>query len=297
MFNGTANILKPPGISSFALIKSLRWLLDEKKAGHTGTLDPAAAGVLGVCFGKATKTIPFLDDSRKEYICELKLGSRTDSLDLEGQIIREDLNWNYLSAADVEAAVMSFEGKQQQVPPMYSALHYEGKRLYQLARRGIVVERESREVEIFELELLEINLPLIRFRAEVSRGTYIRSLVRDLGDKLNTNAVMTFLLRTRSGPFKLENSVSYEEIERQGQKILLKPYEPLNLPRLTIKDEEYQRAENGNYLIEENFVETDIDLAVGDYFLLFSESGKFLAISQHQLEEDYHIYQPHKVFI
>ena len=297
MFNGTANILKPPGISSFALIKSLRWLLDEKKAGHTGTLDPAAAGVLGVCFGKATKTIPFLDDSRKEYICELKLGSRTDSLDLEGEVIREDLNWNLLSEDEVEAAVMSFKGKQQQVPPMYSALHYQGKRLYQLARRGIVVERESREVEIFDLELLEINLPLIRFRAEVSRGTYIRSLVRDIGEKLNTNAVMTFLLRTKSGPFKLEDSVSYEEIENQGQKILLESYEPLNLPRYTIKDEEYQRAENGNYLIEENFVESDIELAVGEYFLLFSESGKFLAISQHQLEDDYHIYQPHKVFI
>jgi tRNA pseudouridine55 synthase len=297
MFNGTANILKPPGISSFALIKSLRWLLDEKKAGHTGTLDPAAAGVLGVCFGKATKTIPFLDDSRKEYICELKLGSRTDSLDLEGEVIREDLQWNHLSAEEVKAAVMSFKGKQQQVPPMYSALHYQGKRLYQLARRGIVVERESREVEIFDLELLEINLPLIRFRAEVSRGTYIRSLVRDIGDKLNTNAVMTFLLRTKSGPFKLEDSVSYEEIENQGDKILLKSYEPLNLPRYTIKDEEYQRAENGNYLIKENFVESDIELAVGEYFLLFSESGKFLAISQHQLEDDYHIYQPHKVFI
>jgi tRNA pseudouridine55 synthase len=297
MFNGTANILKPPGISSFALIKSLRWLLDEKKAGHTGTLDPAAAGVLGVCFGKATKTIPFLDDSRKEYICELKLGSRTDSLDLEGEVIREDLQWNHLSAEEVKAAVMSFKGKQQQVPPMYSALHYQGKRLYQLARRGIVVERESREVEIFDLELLEINLPLIRFRAEVSRGTYIRSLVRDIGDKLNTNAVMTFLLRTKSGPFKLEDSISYEEIENQGEKILLKSYEPLNLPRYTIKDEEYQRAENGNYLIKENFVESDIELAVGEYFLLFSESGKFLAISQHQLEDDYHIYQPHKVFI
>jgi tRNA pseudouridine55 synthase len=297
MFNGTANILKPPGISSFALIKSLRWLLDEKKAGHTGTLDPAAAGVLGVCFGKATKTIPFLDDSRKEYICELKLGSRTDSLDLEGEVIREDLQWNHLSAEEVETAVMSFKGKQQQVPPMYSALHYQGKRLYQLARRGIVVERESREVEIFDLELLEINLPLIRFRAEVSRGTYIRSLVRDIGDKLNTNAVMTFLLRTKSGPFKLEDSISYEEIENQGEKILLKSYEPLNLPRYTNKDEEYQRAENGNYLIKENFVESDIELAVGEYFLLFSESGKFLAISQHQLEDDYHIYQPHKVFI
>ncbi|PTW01663.1 tRNA pseudouridine synthase B [Halanaerobium saccharolyticum] len=297
MFNGTANILKPPGISSFALIKSLRWLLDEKKAGHTGTLDPAAAGVLGVCFGKATKTIPFLDDSRKEYICELKLGSRTDSLDLEGEVIREDVNWNHLSEDEVKAAVMSFKGKQQQVPPMYSALHYQGKRLYQLARRGIVVERESREIEIFDLELLEINLPLIRFRAEVSRGTYIRSLVRDIGDKLNTNAVMTFLLRTKSGPFKLEDSVSYEEIENQGQEILLKSYEPLNLPRYTIKDEEYQRAENGNYLIKENFVESDIELAVGEYFLLFSESGEFLAISQHQLEDDYHIYQPHKVFI
>jgi tRNA pseudouridine55 synthase len=297
MFNGTANILKPPGISSFALIKSLRWLLDEKKAGHTGTLDPAAAGVLGVCFGKATKTIPFLDDSRKEYICELKLGSRTDSLDLEGEVIREDLNWNQLSRAEVEAAVISFKGKQQQVPPMYSALHYQGKRLYQLARRGIVVERESREVEIFKLELLEINLPLIRFKAEVSRGTYIRSLVRDIGEKLNTNAVMTFLLRTKSGPFKLENSVSYEQLKNRGKQILLEPYEPLDLPHYTIKDEEYQRAENGNYLIKDNFVEADIELAVGDYFLLFSESGEFLAISQHQLEDDYHIYQPHKVFI
>ncbi|MFW6266910.1 MAG: tRNA pseudouridine(55) synthase TruB [Halanaerobium sp.] len=297
MFDGTANILKPPGISSFALIKSLRWLLDEKKAGHTGTLDPAAAGVLGVCFGKATKTIPFLDDSRKEYICEMKLGLRTDTLDLEGQLIKEDLNWNRLSEAEIEKAVLSFSGRQQQIPPMYSALHYQGKRLYQLARKGIVVEREGREVEIFKLELLEINLPLIRFKAEVSRGTYIRSLVRDIAEKLNTNASMTFLLRTRSGPFKLENSLSYEQIETQGQDLLLKPHEPLNLPHYTIKDEEYHRAENGNYLIKENFVESEIELEVGSYFLLFSESGKFLAISQHQLKDDYHIFQPLKVFI
>ncbi len=297
MFDGTANILKPPGISSFALIKSLRWLLDEKKAGHTGTLDPAAAGVLGVCFGKATKTIPFLDDSRKEYICEMKLGLRTDTLDLEGQLIKEDLNWNRLSEAEIEKAVLSFSGRQQQIPPMYSALHYQGKRLYQLARKGIVVEREGREVEIFKLELLEINLPLIRFKAEVSRGTYIRSLVRDIAEKLNTNASMTFLLRTRSGPFKLENSLSYEQIETQGQDLLLKPHEPLKLPHYTIKDEEYHRAENGNYLIKENFVESEIELEVGSYFLLFSESGKFLAISQHQLKDDYHIFQPLKVFI
>jgi tRNA pseudouridine55 synthase len=297
MFNGTANILKPPGISSFALIKKLRWLLDEKKAGHTGTLDPAAAGVLGVCFGKATKTIPFLDDSRKEYICEMKLGVRTDTLDLEGEVIREDLNWHRLSPEEIKTAVLSFQGKQKQVPPMYSALHYQGKRLYKLARRGIVVERESREFEIFKIELLEINLPLIRFKAEVSRGCYIRSLVRDIAEKLNTNAVMTFLLRTKSGPFKLEDAVTYEEIEAEGKDILLNSYESLNLAHYIIKDEEYQRAENGNYLIKDNFLEAEIDLEVDDYCLVFSESGEFLAISQYQIIDDYPIYQPHKVFI
>ncbi|MFN2339887.1 MAG: tRNA pseudouridine(55) synthase TruB [Halanaerobium sp.] len=297
MFDGTANIIKPPGISSFALIKKLRWLLDEKKAGHTGTLDPAAAGVLGVCFGKATKTIPFLDDSRKEYICEMKLGTRTDTLDLEGEVIREDLKWNQLSAEKVEAAVLSFLGKQQQIPPMYSALHYQGKRLYQLARRGIVVERESRDIEIFKIELLEVNLPLIRFQAEVSRGTYIRSLVRDIAEKLNTNAVMTFLLRTKSGPFKLEDAVSYEEIEANGKSILLNSYQLLDLDRYTIKDEEYRRAENGNYLIKENFVESEFKLEVGDYFLIFSEAGEFIAISQFEIKDDYEIFQPIKVFI
>jgi len=297
MFNGTANILKPPGISSFALIKKLRGVLDEKKAGHTGTLDPAAAGVLGVCFGKATKIIPFLDDSRKEYICEMKLGSRTDTLDLEGEIIKEDLNWNSLTAAKVERVVHKFQGIQQQIPPMYSALHYQGARLYQLARRGIEVERQSREIEVFEIEVLDVNLPLVRFRAEVSRGTYIRSLVRDIGEVLNTNAVMTFLLRTKSGPFNLEESVSFEEVEKYGEAILQESHELLELPHYTIKNEEYQRAENGNYLIKDNFVESEIDLKVDDYFLLFSEAGDFVAISQYQIVDDYPIYQPHKVFI
>ncbi len=297
MFNGTANILKPPGISSFALIKKLRWLLEEKKAGHTGTLDPAAAGVLGVCFGKATKTIPFLDDSRKEYICEMKLGLTTDTLDLEGKIIKEDLNWNRIQTEEIIQTISKFKGKQEQIPPMYSALHHQGKRLYQLARRGIVVERKARGVEVFNLEISDINLPLIRFKAEVSRGTYIRSLVRDIASDLNTNAVMTFLLRTKSGPFRLEDTVTYEEIEEKGEAILLKTYEPLDLPRYTIKDEEFQRAENGNYLIKENFVEAEIDLEIGDYFLLFSEAGKFVAISQFEIKDDYEFYQPLKVFI
>lgn len=297
MFNGTANILKPPGISSFALIKKLRHLLDEKKVGHTGTLDPAAAGVLGVCFGKATKTIPFLDDQKKEYICELKLGLRTDTLDLEGEILKKDLQWQNLTKAKIKNTILTFKGKQQQVPPMYSALHHEGQRLYKLARQGIEVERKSREIEIFDLEIITIKLPLIKFRVEVSRGTYIRSLVRDIGDKLNTNSVMTFLLRTKSGPFSLENAVSFEDIETKGEKILLKSYEALNLPAYTIKDQEYERAKNGNYLIKENMVENEIDLEIGAKFLVFSEAGDFMAISQYQVVDDYPIYQPLKVFI
>ena len=297
MFNGAANILKPPGISSFALIKKLRAVLDEKKAGHTGTLDPAAAGVLGVCFGKATKVIPFLDDSRKEYICEMKLGISTDTLDLEGSVMKEDLNWNKTTNKEIKEVISGFQGKQPQIPPMYSALHYEGKRLYQLARRGIVIERESRDVEIFKIEVLDIDLPLIKFKAEVSRGTYIRSLVRDIAEKLDTNAVMTFLLRTKSGPFELKNAISFEEIKEKGSQILLEIEDVLDLPHYTIKDEEYHRAENGNYLIKDNFVEDEIDLEFGDYFLLFSESGELIAVSQYQIKDDYEIYQPHKVFI
>lgn len=297
MYNGTANILKPPGISSFALIKKLRKLVDEKKAGHTGTLDPAAAGVLGVCFGKATKTIPFLNDERKEYICEMRLGKKTDSLDLEGEVIAEDLNWNLLKDSQVKNTILNFKGKQEQIPPMFSALHYQGKRLYELAREGISVERESRNIEIFSIEILKISLPIIRFKVEVSRGTYIRALVRDIAAKLNTNAVMTFLLRTKSGPFKIENSLSFEEIKEKGTEVFLDIHEPLDLPHYRVKAEEAYRAENGNYLIKENLVEDKIELEVNDYFLLFSESGKLISISQYQIEDDYEIFQPRKVFI
>jgi len=227
----------------------------------------------------------------------MRLGMSTDTLDLEGKLIKEDLNWNKIQSEDLMQIISKYKGKQEQIPPMYSALHYQGKRLYQLARRGIVVERQARDIEIYNLELLEINLPLIRFKAEVSRGTYIRSLVRDIASDLNTNAVMTFLLRTKSGPFKLENTVNYEEIKEKGKDILLKTYEPLDLPRYTIKDQEFKRAENGNFLIKENFVEDEIELEIGDYFLLFSEAGKFLAISKFEIKDDYEIYQPHKVFI
>jgi len=297
MFNGTANILKPPGISSFALIKYLRWLLDERKVGHTGTLDPAAAGVLGVCFGKATKTIPFLDDSRKSYICEMKLGVQTDTLDLEGSVIKEDLHWNNLDEAEIEASLNSFLGEQKQIPPMFSAVHHNGERLYKLARKGINVERKARDIKIYSIKILNISLPVIKFKTEVSRGTYIRSLVRDIGVKLGTNTVLSFLLRTRSGPFKLEDAVTTDEIEKMGSEILLEAHEPLELPAYTVRDESLFRAEHGNYLLQKDFVESEIELELGENFLCFSESGEFLSISQYKQKEEYLFYQPVKVFI
>lgn len=297
MFNGTANIIKPPGISSGYFIKILRRILDEKKAGHTGTLDPAAAGVLAVCFGKATKTIPFLDDSKKSYICEMKLGKTTDSLDLDGKVIGEDLKWNKLSQADVLREISKFKGKSQQVPPMYSALHHQGKRLYRLARKGIEVEREAREIEVFSLSILEISLPIIRFEVEVSRGCYIRALVRDIAESLNSCGVMTFLLRTQSGPFKIETAVTIEDLEEKGSEILLTPEEPLDLAEYTVKDSSFFRIENGNYLLAKDFVESELDLELEEDFLCFSEAGRFLAIAKFTIKDDYQIYQPVKVFI
>ena len=297
MFNGTANIIKPPGISSGFFIKILRKILDEKKAGHTGTLDPAAAGVLAVCFGKATKTIPFIDDSKKSYICEMKLGKETDTLDLDGKTVREDLKWNKLTQAEVKTEIMKFKGKGKQIPPMYSALHHQGERLYKLARKGIEVERKAREIEVYSLEILQISLPVIRFKVEVSRGCYIRSLVRDIGKSLNSCAVMTFLLRTQTGPFKIENSVTIEALEEKGSKILLSADQPLDLAKYTVKDSSFFRIENGNYLLEKDFVESELDLELEEHFLCFSEAERFLAIAKFTTKDDYQIYQPAKVFI
>ncbi len=297
MFNGTANIIKPPGISSFALIKHLRWMLDERKAGHTGTLDPAAAGVMGVCFGKATKTIPFLDDSIKTYICEMKLGMQTDTLDLEGEVLKEDLNWNKLKVEKIRDVLNNFVGRQNQIPPMYSAVHHQGKRLYKLARKGISVEREAREIDVYSLKIIKLELPIIRFKVKVSRGSYIRSLVRDIGQELGSAAVLTFLLRTQSGPFRIEDAVTVEDIEKRGSKILLEAHQPLELPRYTLKNSSLFRAENGNYLLDKDFVEEKLDLEIGDHFLCFSEDGKFLSINQYLNKDDYLIYQPVKVFI
>lgn len=294
--SGVLNIIKPPGMTSFSVIRIIKKVFDQKKVGHTGTLDPAAAGVLGVCLGKATKIIPYLDDSRKTYICEMELGFQTDSLDLEGTVIKEDLNWSHLTVDRIKELFCSLKGKHKQIPPMFSAVHHNGQRLYHLARKGINVKRKEREIEIFSIKLINISLPVIRFKVEVSRGCYIRSLVRDLGKALNTSATMTFLLRTQSGKFYISNSHIISDLNKKD-KVLESIYSPLDFPRAVIKQSVNDKAINGNYLVENDFKILPKSLKIDDNLLIFSDKDEFISISKKIFKDDLLVYQPEKVFV
>ncbi|MFW6382065.1 MAG: tRNA pseudouridine(55) synthase TruB [Bacillota bacterium] len=300
-YNGILNLLKPPGISSFGMVGWLRRVLDMRKIGHTGTLDPLAAGVLPLCVGKATRIIQFLPEGSKTYICEMKLGISTNTLDLEGKIIARDSSWEELKSEFVIEIFNKFQGQIEQIPPMFSAINYKGKRLYQLAREGKEIERESRDVIINDLKILNINLPVIRFMVTCSRGTYIRSLVRDLGKSLNTEAVMTFLLRTESGPFKLKNSLYPKELEQKidvksNNKIFTPLTKHLDYPKIKIKPEAYIRATNGAYLYKEDLMElNDYKFNKNDDIILYDDN-LFISICQVDLEDDRYVLKPDKVF-
>lgn len=206
MKNGVINILKPKGISSFKCVSELRKITGIKKIGHTGTLDPEAEGVLPICIGKATKLIDYIMTNTKEYYVEFKLGITTDTYDLEGKVISER-DTSHVTEDMALKAISNYVGKISQVPPMYSALKKDGVRLYELARKGIEIEREAREVEIYELRDIKINLPDISMTVVCSKGTYIRSLCYDIGEDLKTGAVMTKLVRTGNGKFKINDAV------------------------------------------------------------------------------------------
>lgn len=209
--NGVINIYKPKGITSFDVVRELRKILKTSKIGHTGTLDPLATGVLPVCVGKATKIVDFLMEDYKIYKATLKLGVTTDTYDSEGKVVREDkVNSN---EAEIIDAVNSFIGEIDQVPPMYSALKVNGKRLYDLARAGIEIERESRKINIYYINITKIDIPYVSFEVKCSKGTYIRSLCFDIGEKLGCGANMTELERIATGSFTKDNSVTIEELK------------------------------------------------------------------------------------
>ena len=211
MINGVINIYKIKGFTSHDVVAKLRGIMRQKKIGHTGTLDPDATGVLPVCLGSATKLCDMLTDKEKEYIAKVQLGVTTDTQDMTGTVLSEkQVN---VTEKMVTEALQSFVGNYEQVPPMYSALKVNGKKLYELAREGKEVERKARPVTIHYIEILEMALPQFTMKVGCSKGTYIRTLCHDLGEKLGCGAAMAALERTKSGQFTVDTAVSLAELE------------------------------------------------------------------------------------
>lgn len=215
MINGVINVYKEKGFTSHDVVAKLRGIVKQKKIGHTGTLDPDATGVLPVCLGNATKLCDMLTDKSKEYVTTMRLGFCTDTQDISGEVLES--SEVSVSEDEVVKTINSFVGKYEQIPPMYSALKVNGKKLYELAREGIEVERKARSIEIFEIEILDVKLPDITMRVHCSKGTYIRTLCHDIGLKLKCFGTMVALERTKVSSFILENAYKLNEIEKMVQ--------------------------------------------------------------------------------
>lgn len=211
--NGVIVVNKSKNISSNKVLQQLKHLFNAQKAGHTGTLDPMATGVLPICFGRGTKIAQYLLDADKEYIATVKLGIETDSGDAEGNVVAENHIIPTLTESLIETVLEKFRGGISQVPPMYSALKYNGQPLYKLAREGKKVEIKPRNIRVYELELLDFSETTIKVRVKCSKGTYIRSLAIDIGKQLGCGGHLIALQRTQSGPFNLEQAFTLEQLK------------------------------------------------------------------------------------
>lgn len=212
MVNGIINVHKEKGFTSHDVVAKLRGIVGQKKIGHTGTLDPDATGVLPVCLGKGTKLCDLLTDKDKTYEAVLLLGQETDTQDTSGQVLNT-ADTTALMKDQVEECILSFVGDYEQIPPMYSALKVNGKKLYELAREGKVVERKPRPVRILEINILEVKLPEVRMEVTCSKGTYIRTLCHDIGNQLGVFGCMKELIRTRVSMFDLSDSLTLGELQ------------------------------------------------------------------------------------
>ena len=292
MIHGIINVYKEKGFTSHDVVAKLRGIVGQKKIGHTGTLDPDATGVLPVCLGKATKLCDLLTDKNKTYEAVLLLGKTTDTQDITGEVL-EEKSTEALTEEKVREAIEGFIGDYEQIPPMYSALKVNGKKLYELAREGKVIERKARPVKVLDIQILEIDLPKVRMEVSCSKGTYIRTLCHDIGEKLGCGGCMESLMRTRVSTFRIEDAKTLDEIEtlKQEGKLaeLLVPIDVMfpSYPKITVKDDWKAFAKNGNPLDLKMLKEAcgqDEETQVR----LYDESGKFIAIYQWK-EKKYHI--------
>lgn len=296
MYNGIINVYKEKGFTSHDVVAKLRGILKQKKIGHTGTLDPEAEGVLPVCLGKATKLCDLLTDKDKTYEACLRLGIQTDTQDMTGKVLKEAAV--SVSEEKVKEAVLSFVGEYDQIPPMYSALKVNGKKLYEYAREGIEVEREPRRVTIYSIEIKKIELPRVWFCVACSKGTYIRTLCNDIGERLGCFGCMETLVRTKASVFEMESSLKLSEIEqlRDENKIdtVLFPLDAMfeNMSCAIVKKEFDKLLYNGNPLSPE-FLEGEHRKA--SQIRVYDKENHFIGI--YSWQERNKQYQPVKLFL
>ncbi|GAA4871891.1 tRNA pseudouridine(55) synthase TruB [Paenibacillus vulneris] len=300
---GILPIWKPAGFTSHDVVAKARRILRIKRIGHTGTLDPQVTGVLPLCIGRATRLVEYIQELPKEYEATLKIGLATDTEDASGQII-EQADQVTLTEQQVRETLHSFVGEIEQVPPMYSAVKVDGKRLYELARQGVEVERKSRKVSIYQIEILQMNLdmhhPEIRFRVRCSKGTYIRTLCVDIGKALGYPAVMSELVRTSSGSIGREQCLTLEQLEllqQQGglsDKLIPAEIALAHMPKVRLSERQTRKALLGQKLTLTPSEQTALTDAEGLNYAVYSESSRFIGIFL--WNRDKQELQPVKVF-
>lgn len=301
MIDGILNVYKEQDYTSFDVVAKLRGILKQKKIGHTGTLDPMAEGVLLVCLGKATKLVDLLTEGDKCYRATMKLGYETDTEDVTGETTAEGdaAVLAQLTQADVERAILSFVGKYDQIPPMYSAIKKDGKKLYEYARAGIEVKREPRPVEIYAIQDITKEADdTYSFDVYCSKGTYIRSLCRDIGRKLSCLAVLSGLLRKEVHGFSVTDALTLQEIEeRQADGTLQDAILPVDAllkqyPAYEITEQAENYLRNGNKLSPRFFKDMG---ERRDTRIRVYHAGKFAALYDYKEEEQ--IFKPFKMFL
>lgn len=305
MLNGILNIYKEKGFTSHDVVAKLRGITKQKKIGHTGTLDPDAEGVLPVCLGRATKVCALLTEKDKIYETTLLLGKMTDTQDISGTVLKER-DTKGLTEQDVRKCIDSYVGTYDQLPPMYSALKVNGKKLYELARAGVEVERKRRRVTVYEIEVTEVRLPRIQMRVHCSKGTYIRTLCHDIGEKLGCGGCMESLLRTRVSSFTLKDSLKLPEIEKLQEsgkiKQILMPVDAvfMQYPCVSILEEQEKILRNGNpFRVREiqNLLPEgqNVGELEKDRIRVYDTAGQFCAIYEYREEKG--MFFPVKMFL
>lgn len=297
--NGVINIYKEKGFTSHDVVAKLRGILKQKKIGHTGTLDPDAEGVLPVCLGNATKLCDMLTEKDKTYQVVLQLGILTDTQDMTGMVLEK--KEVCITKEELEQAIFSFIGEYDQIPPMYSAIKVNGKKLYELAREGKVIERKARKVYIYAIDILNMDMEKAQVTMEVtcSKGTYIRTLCEDIGTKLNCGGCMAKLLRTKVSCFSLKESKRLEEVQQLLQEGTLMesiiPVETMFLEygRIDVLEQYNRFLYNGNYL-ENECIKEEQRHTMQIKCRVYDSMGKFTGI--YEWMEDKKKYKPVKMF-